>query len=129
MQRSVLLFSVILFGYTMAPAAFAQRTAPAPPQNGRFGDPDVYARNFQDYLYGVIAQVHRDSLVLDKTKFGVRETIEVNRKTKFVHSGKPSSLAQLKPGDMVYVQVKKNKKTGSLTARKVVSGMGATGGV
>jgi hypothetical protein len=105
----------------------ARTTIPGLPQNGRFGNPDVYARNFQDYLYGVIAKVHSDSLLLDKTKFGVPTTIALNRKTKFVRSGKRSSLSQLKPGDMVFVQVKQNKKTGALTAKKVLSGMAATG--
>jgi hypothetical protein len=132
MQRWILSLSAVMIGFAMAPVALAQRpdtsaprpNTPAPPQNGRFGSPDSYARVFQDYLYGVVAKVHRGSLVLDKTKFGVPKTIEVNRKTKFVRSGKRSSLAKLKLGDMVFVQTKKDKKTGGLIAKKVVSGMG-----
>jgi hypothetical protein len=134
MHRSLFPFSALLIAFTLAPMAAAQSTtaprttSPVLPQNGRFGDPDVYARNFQDYLYGVIAKVHQGALVLEKTKFGVPETIKLNRKTKFVRSGKRGSLDQLRAGEMVFVQVKKDKKTGSLIARKVVSGLGPTNG-
>jgi hypothetical protein len=143
MRRFLFCLSAVAIGCVLGPMAASQRTAglllaqngptgnpdaPGLRPNGRFGDPDVYARNFQDYLYGVITKVHQDKLVLDKTKFGVPETIKLNRKTKFVRSGKRGSLAQLKPGEMVFVQVKKDKKTGSLTAKKVVSGLGPTNG-
>jgi hypothetical protein len=128
MQRWISALSVLLIGCMMIPIASAQRpNTPQAPQDGRFGDPDVYGRSFQDYLYGVISKVEKDKLVLTKTKFGVPETIELSRKTKFIRSGKRSSLSALKTGEMVYVQVKKNKKTGSLTARKVVSGLGLPG--
>jgi hypothetical protein len=124
MRRWILAFSVLLIGCMMARVAPAQRPNTAEtPQDGRFGDPSVYGRTFQDYLYGVISKVQKDKLVLTKTKFGVPATIDLNRKTKFVRSGKRSSWSELKPGEMVYVQVKKNKKTGSLTAKKVVSGL------
>jgi hypothetical protein len=129
MRRWIRAFSVILMVCLVAPIASAQRpNTPETPQDGRFGDPDVYGRTFQDYLYGVIAKVQKDKLVLTKTKFGVPATIDLNRKTKFVRSGKRSSLSELKTGEMVYVQVKKDKKTGSLTAKKVVSGLITSGG-
>jgi hypothetical protein len=130
MKRWILPFSVVLVGCVVIPIASAQRpNTPGAPRDGRFGDPNVYGRAFQDYLYGVIAKVHKDNLVLTKTKFGAPATILLNRKTKFVRSGKRSSLSALKTGEMVYVQVKKNKKTGSLTAKKVVSGLGLASGV
>jgi hypothetical protein len=133
MRKTLKILAVsIVSGLAMAfvPLARAQRTtAPVMPDNARFGNPNGYARNYQDYLYGVITKVDASALVLDKTKFGIPETIRLIPKTKYVFNGKKSSLKQLKPGDMVYVQVKKDKKSGDLTAKKVVSGMGATPGV
>jgi hypothetical protein len=130
MQRWSLASLGMLVACMMVATASAQRpNTPETPQNGRFGDPDVYGRKFEGYLYGVIAKIHKDDLVLDKTKFGVPKTIEVSRKTKFVRGGKRSSLAELKAGEMVYVQVKKDKKTGGLIAKEVVSGLGVPGGV
>jgi hypothetical protein len=141
MRRFLLFLSVIsAVGVIAAMAShgtggplLAQTTAGSPDApglrpTGRFGDPDVYARNFQDYLYGVITKIHQNALVLDKTKFGVPATIKLNKKTKFVRSGKKSSVHDLKRGEMVFVQVKKDKKTGTLTAKKVVSGLGPTSG-
>ncbi|HTV54835.1 MAG TPA: hypothetical protein VMI06_07950 [Terriglobia bacterium] len=129
MRRWILAFSVILVGCITALVAPAQRpNTPVAPQDGRFGDPNVYGRTFQDYLYGVVAKVQKDRLVLTKTIFGVPATIDLNRKTKFVRSGKRSSWSELKAGEMVYVQVKKNKKTGNLTAKKVLSGLALAGG-
>ncbi|MGH9447658.1 MAG: hypothetical protein ACRD3O_18305, partial [Terriglobia bacterium] len=82
-----------------------------------------------DYLSGVIAKIDAGALVLDKTKFGIPKTIRLTPKTKFIRNGKRSSLKQLKTGETVYVQTKKDKKTGGLIAKKVVSGMGVTSGV
>lgn len=116
-------------GMALAPRAFPQRTSePAAPDNGRFGNPNAYARNYQDYLYGVITKIDASALVLDKTKFGIPETIRLMPKTKYIRDQKRSSLQQLRPGDMVYIQTKKDKKTGDLIAKKVVSGIGVTSG-
>jgi hypothetical protein len=121
---------VIVMASTAVLWAWPQRaTTAGPPKNARFGNPNAYARNYENYLYGVIGKIGRDGIVLDKTKFGVPTTVSIVHKTKFIRDGKRSSLGKLKRGDMVYVQTKKNKKTGALTAVKVVSGAGATGGV
>lgn len=103
---------------------FAQSTRP--PQKadtGRFGDPTGIAREYQTYLYGVIKRIGKDEIVLDKTKFGVDTTVKLLPKTKFIHDRKPSDLEQLKVGDQVYVDVKTDKKTGDLSAKKVISGI------
>jgi hypothetical protein len=100
----------------------------AMPNNARFGNPNAYARKYEDYLYGVIAKITPTGIVLDKTKFGVPKTVEVTRKTKYVRNGKRGSENQLKRGDMVYVQVKKAGKSGALWAKRVVSGVWAAGG-
>ncbi|MGH9406106.1 MAG: hypothetical protein ACRD3D_09775 [Terriglobia bacterium] len=101
-----------------------QRTsAPEQARNARFGDPTIFGMKYQDYFYGVVAKIQPTAIVLDKTKVGVPQTIELTKKTKFVRNGKKSTLAQLKTGEMVYVDAKTDKKTGTMTARKVVSGM------
>ncbi len=109
----------------IAPAAVAQ-VQPGRNGNARFGDPTLKAGIYQDYLFGVIKKVDKNELVLQKTKFGVDQTIKLDSKTKFIHDGKPSSLDNLKVGQDVYVQTKKEKKTGDMLAKKVVTGVAAT---
>lgn len=109
----------------IAPAAVAQ-VQPGKNGTARFGDPTSNARIYQDYLFGVIKNVDKNELVLEKTKFGVDQTIKLDSKTKFIHDGKPSSLDNLKVGQDVYVQTKKEKKTGDMVAKKVVTGVAAT---
>lgn len=107
--------------------AWAQRTtAPQEPQNGRFGNPNLIAMNYQNYFYGVITKLTPHALVLGKTKVGVPQTVRLSKKTKYVRNGKRSSLSKLEVGDMVYIDLKTNKKTGVMLARKVVSGLDAT---
>lgn len=110
-----------------ASAAFAQRTtAPQAPRNGRYGNPAIIGMNYQDYFYGVITKITAHDLVLGKTKVGVPQTIQISKKTKYIRNGKRSSFSKLAVGEMVYVDLKTNKKTGVMTARKVVSGLDAT---
>lgn len=97
---------------------------PITPSTGRFGDPTTTAIMYRDYLFGVIKEMNPNELVLTKTKFGVDQTFKLNKKTKYTADGKPSSFDQLKVGDGVYIDVDTNKKTGELTAKKVVSGVG-----
>lgn len=105
----------------------AQRpTGPRMPKNARFGNPDSIGMNYQDYFYGVINKITPDALILGKTKVGVPQTIHLSKKTKYLRNSKRSSLSKLKIGDMVYIDIKTNKKTGAMLARKVVSGMDAT---
>ena len=111
----------------IAPSAgYAQRVEPPKAETARFGNPTSIARVFQDYLYGVIKKIEAQELVLDKTKFGIEQTIKLEPKTKYIHDGKPSTWDRLKVGDQVYVDLKKDKKAGDLIAKKVVSGVGAT---
>lgn len=113
----------LLLGQAGQPSAAG---APGAPNNTRFGDPSVFGMNYQDYFYGVISKIKPDALVLTKTKVGIPQTIRLTKKTKYVINKKKSDLAALKPGEMVYIDVKTDKKTGAMTARKVVGGMDAT---
>ena len=65
-------------------------------------------------------------LLLDKTEFGDSQVFLLEPKTRFIHDGKPSKRADLKVGDMVFVDAKKNKKTGEMIAKKVVTGVNPT---
>lgn len=132
MKRIILaaLLAVSFAGWLVLPA-WAQQTGEnagerTAPNNARFGDPSVFGMNYQDYFYGVIAKIEPDALVLSKTKVGVPQTVRLTKKTKYVRNKKKSSFAQLKTGEMVYIDVKTDKKTGQMTARKVVSGMDVT---
>lgn len=129
MRWSILFFTAILGGVLTASPAWAQHgSTPKPPNNNGFGIPTAIARAYQDYLYGVVSKISSKELVLAKTKYGTPQTIKLNQKTKYVRNGKHSSLSQLKTGDPVYVDVKTDKKTGDMLARKVVSGINVTGG-
>jgi hypothetical protein len=94
------------------------------PGNGRFGNPDESTSEmFKGYLYGVIKSVDANELVLDKTKFGFDQTFKFDPKIKVVRDGKRSSRDTLKVGEPVYVQVKKEKKTGDQIAKKILAGV------
>jgi hypothetical protein len=73
-------------------------------------------------MFGVVKEIHKDALILDRTSYGDGQEVKLQSKTKFIHDNDPSTLAQLKVGDQVYVDVKKDKKSGVMTAHKVVSG-------
>jgi len=103
---------------------------PAPGQNkpveagtARYGDPTGTARKYQNLLSGVIKTLDAGGMVLEKTKAGIDQTFKFLPKTKFIHDNKPSSRADLKVGEQVYVDVHEDKKTGDLYAKKVVSGI------
>ncbi|MGH9469035.1 MAG: hypothetical protein ACRD1N_01675 [Terriglobia bacterium] len=140
MQRKTVLLCALAVALSIAPGARAQssnqsatenRSSPSGPRlpnNARFGIPTGIARVYQNYLYGVVSKTEPGALVLVKTKFGVPSTIHVDKKTKYVRNGKRSTLGAIKAGDQVYVDLKTNKKTGDMLAKKVVSGIGATGG-
>ena len=121
---------MILMTTTLAAACVA--TLAAVPQNekqpvisstGRFGDPTSIAIKYQDYLYGVVKEKNPGELILTKTKFGVDQTFKLNKKTKFTQDGKASSYDKLKVGDKIFIDVDTDKKTGVMTAKKVVSGV------
>ena len=113
---------------TLAGTALGQTGRdPIKTDNARFGDPTSIARVYQDYLYGVIKEIKKDEMVLEKTKFGVDQTLILDSKTKYIQDGKPASHDGLKVGDKVWVDVKTKKKTGELLAKKVVTGVMPTG--
>jgi hypothetical protein len=123
------MMTVALAGACAATAAWAQKDGqpnekqPIVADTGRFGDASAIARKYQDFLYGVIKEKNPNELILTQTKFGVDQTFKLNKKTKFVQDGKPSSLDKLKLGDRVFIDVDTDKKTGELTAKKIVSGV------
>jgi hypothetical protein len=77
---------------------------------------------YQGFAYGVVKALNKDAIVLTKTNAGVDQTFKLNKKTKFLHDGKSSSLASVQVGDKVWVDGAADKKTGDLIARKVESG-------
>lgn len=100
-----------------------QTTEPRKPETARFGNPTTIARQLQDLFYGVIKSLDKNEMVLEKTKFGVDQTIKLTAKTKYVHDGETSNFERLKVGDQVWLQIKNAKKTGDMIAEKVVSGV------
>jgi hypothetical protein len=116
---------VIVLGVTWLATPVAAQDDKNPPKtaNARFGDPTSTARNYQGYLYGVIKELKENEMVLVKTKFGTDQTFKLNKKTKFSLNGKTSSLDKLNVGDKVWVNVQKDKKTGDMIAKRVVSGV------
>jgi hypothetical protein len=108
---------------TASSIIWAQYPQPGKPATGRFGDPTATARFFQDLFYGVVKSLDKGELVLEKNKFGVDQSIKLNDKTKFVHDGKPSTFDKLKVGDQVWIQIKQDKKSGDMIAKKVFTGV------
>jgi hypothetical protein len=100
------------------------QTEPAKPGEPRFGNATSTARVFQDYVYGVVKQIDKEGLIVDKTSFGDGQKFKLDRKTKFIHDGKPSAFEDLKVGDKVWIDTKTDKKTGEMTAKKVITGAG-----
>ena len=89
----------------------------------RYGDPTATARKYQNLLSGVIKTVDANGMVLEKTKAGIDQTFKFQPKTKFIHDNKPSSREDLKVGDQVLVDVREDKKTGDLYAKRVITGI------
>jgi len=124
---TVLLLSVLgMMGLTTP--SFAQRGGHGASVDGdspmtvRSSGSGTLGGNYTGFRYGVVKVVDKDEIILTKTDAGVDETFKFNKKTKFIHDGKPSSLDSLKVGDKVWVDAAEDKKTGDSTARKVVSG-------
>jgi len=126
--KRVILIALIATGFgVLTPPMGRGQEPPTTPGNGRFGNPDEStSRVFKDYLYGVIKSVDANEIVLDKTKFGFDQTYKLDPKIKVVRDGKPSSPDTLKVGEPVYVQVKKEKKTGDQIAKKILVGVVAS---
>jgi len=112
-------------GVVVAPSASAQHDT-SQPETARFGNPTGAARTLEGYIYGVVKKVGTDELILDKPEFGDEQLFKLEAKTKYIHDGKPSALGKLKVGDEVWLDVKRDKKTGDMTAVKVVTGIEPT---
>jgi len=123
--RSTLL--VALLGCRVCVTYGRAQTEPTKPGEPRFGNATSTGRAFQDYVYGVIKQIDKGDLIVDKTSFGDGQKFRLDRKTKFIHDGKPSTFEDLKVGDRVWIDTKAEKKTGEMTAKKVVTGVGPIG--
>lgn len=96
----------------------------APSATGRLENAISVAGKYQNYIYGVIKEIGKDQIVLDKTRFGNDQVFKLERKTKFIDNGKRSTLAHLKVGDMVWIDAKMKKKINEKIARKVITGVG-----
>jgi hypothetical protein len=128
-HRSMKLKGLLLYGLLGCMVGVTDnraQTEPAKPGEPRFGNPSSTARTLQDYVYGVIKQIEKEDLILDKTSFGDAQKFKLDRKTKFIHDGKPSTFEDLKVGDKVWIDTKADKKTGEMTAKKVVTGTAPT---
>jgi hypothetical protein len=62
-------------------------------------------------------------MVCDKTEFGDDQPFRIDKKTKFTHDGRPSAAADLKQGDKVWVKIRTDKRTGEMSALRVISGV------
>ena len=82
------------------------------------------AGKYQNYIYGVVKEIGKDQIILDKTRFGDDQVFKLERNTKFVDNGKRGKLEDLKVGDMVWMDAKLKKKTDEKIARKVITGVG-----
>ena len=125
MKLQTILSATLLAATCVAPSAAAPQSDKQPVTSStvRFGDPTGVARKYQDFLSGIIKEIRPDELILTKTKFGVDQSFKIQKKTKFTQDGKPSSYDKLKVGDQVYIDVDKGRRTGTLFAKQVVSGV------
>lgn len=124
MRTRVIFISMLMAGALAGPALLAQdQKDAAKPDGGRFGNPTSIGRAVQGDLYGVVKSIKEDEIVLDKTKYGVDQTIKLMPKTKYIRDRKSSTRDKLQVGDAVYVDVKTDKKTKVMTAKKVTSGV------
>ena len=111
--------TAMLFGI----CASGQQNNPRQTGTARFGNPTATAQHLQNYIYGVVRRIDKDHLVLDKTEFGDEQPFKLEPKTKYVYNGKAARPGDFKSGDQVFVQIKKDKKTGDMIARRVEAGV------
>jgi len=128
MKLCMVLLLCVLGAMGLATGSFAQRGGHGASVDGdspltvRSTGAGTAGGNYAGFRYGVVKAVDKDEIILTKTDAGVDETFKFNKKTKFIHDGKPSSLDSVRVGDKVWVDAAEDKKTGDSTARKVVSG-------
>ena len=123
-MSSKAVFLAVVLGMLISVPADAQHDPPKT-ETARFGTAEAGSLSFQDYLYGVVKSISKTEMVLDKTALGDGQVFLLSPKTKFIQDGKPSSLENLKAGDKVWVDRKKNK-AGDMLARKVITGVEPT---
>ena len=121
-----LLFYALLGVALATDASWAQvyQSPDAPGATGRLENAISTGGKYQNYIYGVVKKIGKGEIILDKTRFGDDQVFKLEHKTRFVDNGKPSTLAGLKVGDMVWIDAKINKKTNEKTAKKVITGVG-----
>lgn len=119
----VVLASALPTGVSRAQDSGTPPDRPPKPDNARFGDPTSKGQNLRGFIYGVVKKVGKGELILDKTPFGDEQPFRLEAKTKYVRDGKSSKLTEFNPGDEVFVDMKKDKKTGDMIAKKVVGGV------
>ncbi len=124
-MKARLCFMSAILG-SLSAVCFAGIPQNKPAKTARFGDPTTTAQHLQNYVYGVVKKVAKDQLVLDKTMFGDDQPFRIEAKTKYIYDGKAGKLEDFKVGDKVFVQIKKDKKTGDMIATRVVSGLPST---
>lgn len=120
------LISGVLSCIVLSGMAWAQRIEgpDAPDATTRLENAISLAGQYQNYIYGVVKKIMKGEIILDKTQFGDDQVFMLEHKTKFIDNGKSSTLAKLKPGDMVWIDAKIKKKTSEKIARKVITGVG-----
>ena len=95
----------------------------APNATGRLENSISIGGKYQNYIYGVVKEIKKNELILDKTTYGNDQAFKLEHNTKFIHNGKHSTLSELKIGDMVWIDAKVKKKTDEKIARKVITGV------
>ena len=65
----------------------------------------VYAHAGMQHIKGTVKAIAADSITVETTTQQT-QVVTVNSSTKFTKSGKPSSLAELKAGDLVVIHAK-----------------------
>lgn len=117
----------VLFAGTLAAGqvwAQVYQSPESPGATARLENAISVAGKYQNYIYGVVKKIGKDQIILDKTRFGNGQVFKLDHKTKYVDNGKRSTLANLKIGDMVWIDAKIKKKTEEKIAKKVITGVG-----
>lgn len=123
------LISAMLGSLMVAGAGWAQvvQSPNAPGAADRLENAISVAGKYQNYVYGVIKKIGKDEVIVNKTRFGNNQVFMLDHHTKVVKNGKHVKLAQLKVGDMVWIDAKLNKKKNEKIARKIITGVGPKG--
>lgn len=124
------IMNVLICGFFAGTLATGQlwaqvyQSTDSPGAAGRLENAISVAGKYQNYIYGVVKKIGKDQIILDKTRFGNGQVFKLDHKTRFIDNGKRSTEANLKVGDMVWVDAKIKKKTDEKIAKKVVTGVG-----